>query len=290
MKNTSVKSVKAISVILSILLFNCACAPKPEAPPPATDPYAGQVLVSDGRGNRVWVPLYEDIPAHPLSSADFHSGDGNTVEYTGNKAVISTGIDVSFYQGDIDWEKAASDGVQFAIIRAGYRGWSKGDIFEDETFERNIEGAATAGIAVGVYFFSQAINTAEAQEEAEFVLMLLNSRKIDLPVMFDWERVETGARTDGLSGRELTDCCIAFCNVISEAGYEPGVYFYRDLGYNTYELDRLNSLVFWVGAISDHPDFYYRHSIWQYSITGRVAGIEGNVDLNIRFIKMIGSG
>ena len=290
MRVFNITRITAIPAALLCLLLCCSCAEKAPLPSPTPDPYAGLVLVPDGTGKHIYVPLHEGLPANTLSEADFICADGNLIEYTGINAVTMRGIDVSFYQGDVDWEKVAADGVEFAVIRAGYRGYSQGDVYEDEKFGQNYDGAVAAGIQVGVYFFSQAINTGEAKEEAEFVSELLDGRKLDLPVMFDWERIGGGARTDGISGSLLTDICIVFCNGISEAGYEPGVYFYRDLGYNTYELERLSELTFWVGALGDYPDFYYRHGIWQYSITGRVDGIAGDVDLNIRFVKIIGAG
>ena len=290
MRSIHKKYVPPILPVLFCLLLCCSCDAQAPSPAPAQDPYAGSVLVPDGTGKYIRVPLHEELPANPLSEADFASVGGNFIEYTGNGAVTVRGIDVSYYQGDIDWEKVAGDGAEFAVIRAGYRGYSKGDVYEDENFRRNYTGAVAAGMQVGVYFFSQAISVGEAAEEAEFTSGLLDGRKLDLPVMFDWERIGGGARTDGVSGKILTDACIAFCNIIKEAGYEPGVYFYRDLGYNTYELERLSELTFWVGALGDYPDFYYRHGMWQYSVTGRVAGIEGDVDLNIRFVKIIGAG
>lgn len=278
-------------VCLSIFFFSLitGCS-QPEPPPVTPDPHAGQVLVEDGRGNYVWVRLHEELAVNRQKKEAFSSG-GNYIEYVGDSSITLRGIDVSFYQGDIDWAAVAEDGVEFAIIRAGYRGYTTGNIFEDEKFRQNIDGAIAAGLKTGVYFFSQAINEAEAVEEAEFVLELIRGYELDLPVMFDWEQIGASGddvRTEHVSGETLTNSCIAFCETIAEAGFKPGVYFYRDLGYNEYELGRLDGLTFWVGALGDYPDFYYKHDIWQYSISGRVAGIEGDVDLNIYFYKTIG--
>ena len=274
-----------LALLLALGLAGCHTEPEPT---PTVDPHAGQVQVPDGNGGTMWVTLHENLPVNDLEAADFTVSDGY-ISYQGDDYIALSGIDVSFYQGEIDWEQVAASGVQFALIRAGYRGYSEGALFEDTCFRQNLEGAKAAGIAVGVYFFSQATSAEEAREEAEFVLELLDGCSLALPVVFDWERVhgvEGGARTDAVTGETLTDSCLAFCEVIRVAGYEPAVYFYRDLGYNVYELDRLDTLKFWVGALGDYPDFYYEHGIWQYSITGQVPGIEGDVDLDLYFIRI----
>jgi lysozyme len=161
-------------------------------------------------------------------------------------------------------------------------------LFEDEMFRSNIEGALAAGLQVGVYFFSQAVNAEEAREEAGFILELIKDYDVTFPVAFDWERIEgeTESRTYDLPGETLTDCALAFCETVKDAGYEPAVYFYRDLGYNEYDLNRLKGLKFWVGAVGGYPDFYYEHQIWQYSFTGTVDGIGGGVDLNMCFTEL----
>ena len=251
------------------------------------DPHAGMVSVSDGRGGEMWVKLYDDIPAAAFSADDFYS-DGTYIDYRGTQYTAKRGIDVSEHQGEIDWQAVRNDGVEFAIIRAGYRGYSEGKLFEDTYFRKNIEGALAAGIEVGVYFFSQAVNTAEATEEARFLLDIINGYDISLPVYYDWEQVANvgDTRVDDVDGTTITDCCLAFCSSIESAGFDTGVYFYRSLGYYDYELDRLTNLVFWVGAPAESPDFYYAHRMWQYSFTGTVSGIEGGTDLNLLFEEL----
>ncbi|MEG1404045.1 MAG: glycoside hydrolase family 25 protein [Oscillospiraceae bacterium] len=233
------------------------------------------------------MPNYDTLAVSSFSAEQFRS-DGTYIDYTGRDYIPLRGIDVSEHQGVIDWEAVRGDGVEFAIIRAGYRGYSEGEIFEDAYFRSNIEGALAAGIKVGIYFFSQALNTEEAAEEAQFLLGLLENYDITLPVFFDWERVgNVGAtRADGVDGKTLTESCLAFCKIISDAGYEAGVYFFRSLGYLEYELGRLSGLVFWAAAPGEAPDFYYKHRIWQYSFTGEVKGIEKPTDLNILFEEL----
>jgi len=262
-----------------LLLCLCSCGPVSYV-----DPHEGEVSVSDGKGGEMWVRFYDDIPVSSFSSDEF-SSDGAYIDYNGTQYEALRGIDVSEHQGEIDWQAVRDDGVEFAIIRAGYRGYSEGQLFEDAYFRANIEGALSAGLKVGVYFFSQAVNVTEATEEAKFLLDTIKDCDLSLPVFFDWEKVtEVGVtRVDDVDGTTLTDCCLAFCSTVQTAGYEAGVYFYRSLGYYDYELDRLKDLVFWVGAPGTSPDFYYRHTMWQYSFSGTVGGIEGGTDLNLLF-------
>lgn len=250
------------------------------------DPYAGMVQVENGFGHKMWVTLHEDVPANPLTEADFTGG-----KYTGGDYTVREGIDVSEHQGVIDWEAVAGDGISFAIIRAGYRGYSEGGLFVDDYFFENMNGAIEAGLDIGVYFFSQATTAEEAVEEADFLvdemLSLYTAETFTLPIFYDWESITTDdARTDGLGGELITECALAFCGRLAEKGYEPGVYAYRNLGYFSYELPRMTYLTWWVAALNDYPDFYYGHEFWQYSITGSVAGIDGDVDRNMRFIPV----
>lgn len=248
------------------------------------DPHEGMVEVSNGMGGTMWVERYENLPVSDLLGEEFLPA-GSFLNYAGTAYTALRGIDVSEHQGEIDWQAVRADGVDFAIVRAGYRGYSQGQLFEDAFFRANLEGARAAGLKLGVYFFSQAVSVREAQEEADFLLGLLEGLALDLPVFYDWEQVagvgET--RTDTFDGGVLTDGCLAFCEAIRNAGYEPGVYFYRSLAYYDYELDRLSDLIFWVGAPGGTPDFYYTHTIWQYSFTGEVKGIEQPTDLNLWF-------
>lgn len=251
------------------------------------DPYEGMVQVRDGMGGEMWVKLLESLPVSVFSQEDFSAADG-FVSYTGSDFIAHRGIDVSEHQYDIDWDSVAASGVEFAVIRAGYRGYSQGGLNEDPYYRYNISEAKRTGIKVGVYFFSQALDTNEAIEEANFLLGLLEGYSIDLPVFFDWEPIHgvEDVRTEGVSGDVVTECCLAFAQTIESAGYTPGVYFYRSQGYFDYDLERLSKLMFWSAAIGDYPDFYYDHRFWQYSYTGAVPGIEEGVDLDLMFERV----
>lgn len=271
-------------ILCALLILLSACGAGRQTP--AVDPYEGMVQVESGFGTKMWVELYEDVPASAFVPSDFSRENGGFIDYTGDEFETLRGVDVSEHQKDIDWAAVAAEGVDFAMIRAGYRGYSQGGLYEDEYFAGNIEGALDNGLEAGVYFFSQAVTPEEAVEEAEYVLELIAGYDVTLPVVFDWENIDGDeARTDGLDGTALTDCAIAFCQRIEQAGYVPAIYAYRYLAYFRYELPRLTGYALWIGAVGDFPDFYYAHGIWQYSAEGRVEGIDGPVDLNLFFLK-----
>ena len=273
--------MKRLAILFLILaaLFT-ACTMRPEATP---DPHEGMIQVDDGTG-LVWLPLIEELRPNTLTPELFSTQDG----VVSCSEPYEHGIDVSEHQLEIDWQAVAASGLaDFAFIRAGYRGYTEGQIYEDPYFRANIEGALANGIPVGVYFFSQAITPEEAAEAAEFLLGLIADYEISYPVVYDWEPMHIAeARTEGLSGEVLTDCAIAFCEAVRAAGYEPAVYFYRHLGYYDYELGRLGDYTFWVGAPGDYPSFYYEHEYWQYSYTATVPGIPGDVDMNLHFTAL----
>lgn len=170
------------------------------------------------------------------------------------------------------------------MIRVGYRGYSQGTLQMDERFQENMDGALAAGLDVGVYFFSQATSVLEAEEEADFVLSAVRGYPIKYPVVFDWEFIDGAeARTNGMDGDTVTQCAAAFCDLISVAGYTPMVYFNQELGYLFYQLDQLDASQFWLAEYDTKPDFFYDFEMWQYTHTGVVPGIQGNVDLNLAF-------
>ena len=211
----------------------------PEGVKEPADPHAGQVYIYDGF-DWVWMTPYEGIPAATLTRDDFREVNGH-LTYFGDKYTTLRGVDVSEHQHEVDWDRVAASGVDFAMIRVGRRGYSEGGLFEDPWYKRNIEGALNSGLRVGVYFFSQAINVQEAMEEARFVLERLKGYQVTLPVIFDWEKIEgvEDARTNDLSAATRSDCAVAFCETVKRAGYTPGLYFNRNLGYYGYDLTRL---------------------------------------------------
>ena len=251
---------------------------EPEAPPvPEEEP------VTFRFGDMVLEPL-EGMPLNAYDKDSFGLDEKGRVTYERDGRRARTGIDVSTHQKEIDWQAVAADGIDFAILRLGHRGYTEGGLFLDEAFARNLQGALDAGLEVGVYFFSQAITPQEAEEEAEYVLNALDGQELAFPVAFDWEAIPNDeARTDSLDGPTLTRCAAAFCKRVADAGYRPAVYFNRTLGYLRYDLRELTEYELWLAEYAAVPDFYYHFDLWQYSHTGRVDGIQGDVDLDLAF-------
>lgn len=200
---------------------------------------------------------------------------------TGNSRV---GIDVSKWNGEIDWDKVRDAGVEFAIIRAGYRGSVTGSLVEDPRFAANIKGAVASGIPVGVYFFTQAVNEVEAVEEASAVLRLVKEYDLDFPVFIDTEGAGGNGRADGLDVETRTLVCEAFCRTVANAGYSAGVYGSRNWYNNRLYADRLDSnYCIWLAEYRSVPLYQGYYQIWQYTSKGTVDGISGNVDMNVSY-------
>ena len=224
-------------------------------------------------------PAERSIPVNPYRETDYYE-HGDFIQCAGSE-VSRTGIDVSSHQQEIDWQAVADAGVEFAVVRVGYRGYSEGDIFPDTMASENIRGALDAGLDVGVYFFSQATSVQEAKEEAWFVLDAIDGYPITYPVLFDWEGITTEARTDEVTGPEMTEFARAFCDEIENAGYTAGVYFNQSDGYNSYDLRALRAYEFWLAEYDSAQSFAYEVQLWQYSNQGTVPGVGTTVDLNL---------
>ena len=230
----------------------------------------------------------EEIPedTHPILNIEASPFTEHDFTYDGDNVTCLTvpsrkGIDVSYWQYDIDWQQVKDSGIDFAIIRIAWRGSSEGGLGEDSYAQINYEGAKAAGLKVGGYFFSQAITPEEAAEEAEYVLQLTENWELDMPIVFDWE--QTGDRTANMDPRTLTDCAKAFCSTIEAAGHEAMVYFsFMSAHYSIY-LEELTDYGFWLAMYDSVMDFPYKVDMWQYTDSGTVPGIEGPVDLNIIF-------
>lgn len=225
---------------------------------------------------------YDALPLNAYDENGFTTVNGLRL-YEDSNIVGIPGIDVSSYQQQIDWNQVKDAGIEFAMIRLGYRGYSSGKLDLDDCFLENMDGAAAAGIDTGVYFFSQALSVEEAVEEAEYVLNWVRGYELAYPVVFDWEEVAGNARTDEMNMLMLTSCALAFCEKIEEAGYRAGVYFNQAYGYQQLHLPSLKDYAFWLASYEDTPTFHFGFQMWQYSDKGTVPGITGPVDLNIAF-------
>ena len=192
------------------------------------------------------------------------------------------GIDISKHNGNIDWNAVKNSGVQYVILRCGYRGSASGVLVEDQKFKSNIQGATAAGLKVGIYFFSQAVNEVEAVEEASMTLSLIKNYRITYPVYIDVE--SANGRADGISNAARTSVINAFCQTIRNSGYTPGLYANKNWLTEKINTGALGGCKIWLAQYVAAPTYGGRYEMWQYSSRGSIAGIKGNVDLNVSYM------
>lgn len=224
-------------------------------------------------------PLELLIPRNRFTPVDF--------AYVGEYLTCVTeecqmGIDVSKYQSNIDWEQVKEAGFTFVMIRVGYRGYGQaGTMRPDEMANIHYRGAKDAGLEVGAYFFSQATSVEEAREEAFYALELTADWELDLPIVYDWEYISEDARTAKVDKDTLTACAMAFCQEISDAGRRTMIYVSPWFG--NLHLHMLADYPQWIALYKDQMDYKYHFDMWQYTCTGSVPGVKGDVDINIFF-------
>jgi GH25 family lysozyme M1 (1,4-beta-N-acetylmuramidase) len=241
----------------------------------------------DARGTWHDMVIDPDVPQNDYDWSCL-SNDGQDISYTGDDRYrIRKGIDVSHHQGPIDWHAVRRDGYEFAIIRIVYRGYGEeGKLCLDSSFETNIDQAHKAGLDVGVYVFSQAVNEEEAEEEADLVIEALSEHGIELPVVYDPELIpEDTARTDNVSGEQFTANAVAFCKRIQKAGYQPMIYSNLVWEASLFDLEQLSEYPIWYADYAETPQTPYAFEFWQYSESGQVDGVEGKCDLDVQFIR-----
>lgn len=255
------------------------------------DLYPEHVVMLDS-GQYYFLPLQEDLAYNTYVDGNFITEESGLVSYQENgETITKKGIDVSKYQGEIDWEAVKNDGVDYAIIRVGIRGYSEGGIMEDEFFRQNIEGAAANGIPVGVYFFTQALNAEEALEEANFVLEMLQGYSLTYPVYLDIEDVKKAdCRTNNLTVEERTNNAKVFLETIEAAGYQAALYGNMKTYLLMLDLSALEQYDKWFAGYTLPIYYPYEYKMLQYSEKGRIAGVPGQVDVNICFKDYAGQG
>ncbi len=233
----------------------------------------GSVFFFDKEGNFV---TGEQV----IQGAKYNFGsDGKMATGSG-----SMGIDVSKWNGNIDWNAVKNSGVSYAIIRCGYRGSSTGALIEDPKFRSNIKGAKAAGLKVGVYFFSQAVNEVEAVEEASMALSLASGYGLNYPIFLDVE--SSGGRGDGISKETRTAVCKAFCSTVQNSGVSAGIYANKTWFTEMINTGSLTGYKIWLAQYASAPTYTAtRYDMWQYSSKGKVSGINGNVDMNISYLN-----
>ena len=243
-----------------------------------------KIFLQDAEFGEIWIPVLADVPPCEYHSEQFVKRNHLTYYVENQKIVSSFGIDVSSHQKEIDWKTVKKAGVDFAMIRVGYRGYSGGKLMLDDYFQQNIQGAIDAGIDVGLYFYSQAITPEEAVEEAELLLSAIGDFPITYPIAYDWELVTTDvARTDYVPVKTLTECSIAFCERIKQAGYLPMIYQNKRTSLLKLDLPELTEYDFWLAEYNEPATYYYNYQMWQYASDGSVPGVQGDVDVNICF-------
>ena len=265
-------------LLVSVIFSGCAFEFAEEITTEYKSPYATDV-------NGELVPVHDDVDESALDPTLFYLDENGRMKYADTSRGTLTGIDVSVFQGDINWTAVAADGIDFVILRIGYRGYGQKGIMEiDNNFYKNYDGAVSAGLKVGVYFYSQAVTPYEAREEAQFVLAALGNRPLDFPIVYDWEYVDNpSARTANMTSDEITACAVNFCDEIIKASHEVMIYFNREIGYFEYNLADISEYDFWLAEYDDYPTFIYKFNMWQYTDSGKVNGINSPVDMNICF-------
>ena len=222
---------------------------------------------------------------YPVYNEEKEIWEGTASYMEGMEKEAKKGIDVSTFQGDINWKKVKNDGIDFAIIRLGFRGYESGKIVLDSKFEDNIEGSLKAGIDTGVYFFTEAINEKEAIEEADFVIENLKDYKINMPVVVDVEESanKEKTRTRDLTAEQRTKNVIAFCEKIKSAGYDVMIYGNLKSFMVMMDFEQLETYDKWFAYYRYPFHFPYKIKMWQYTSSEKIDGIDGKTDVNLMF-------
>lgn len=254
-----------ISLLLSFLLAKAAPQAQPQSTTAETQP-------------PTTLPIAQALPPSAFRQEDFVY-ENDYLTCPAGDALL--GIDVSHHQQQIDWQQVKAAGIEFVMVRLGYRGLSpEGNLYTDRFVHQNLQGAREAGILVGAYFYSQATSTEEAVAEAEYALSILGDFELDLPLTYDWEEEK---RNVGMDPQTVTDCAVAFCQVVEQAGIDTMIYFNSYQATELMHLLQLTRYPWWLAMYNRDKDFPCRFDMWQYTASGHVPGIEGNVDMNLLF-------
>ena len=292
----------AAAVLLGIVLL-MSRSYLPEKPPesaekaPVSQEEDPEALLHRQEQDSVWPPLEqylepaesdeEEEPAIPTIPPEKNPYDKFDFQYNRHNYLLLqnvksyAGIDVSAFQGNIDWKKVKQSGIDFAIIRLGYRGYESGKLVEDEYAKSNLKNAKEAGLKIGAYFFSQALNIQETDQEIQFMLKVLGDTRLDMPIVLDWEIPASTARTRNMDARTLTDIQRHFCGQMRSQGFQPMIYFNWHQSEHLYVLHELEDYPFWLALYQDRMTYPWKVEMWQYTDKGKVPGINGNVDLNV---------
>ena len=246
----------------------------------------GYIAVTDDKGKKTY---YEIIKSLPQNDYDFENNlinENGMLSYRDNKREAIKGVDLSKYNGAVDFAKLKDAGVGFVMLRLGSRGYGTGKIDLDEKFVEYAQNAKVAGIQTGAYFYSQAVNEAEAIEEANYIVGAVSGFNVKYPIAIDIEKVSGDeARTDKLTNKERTAVVKAFCDAVKGYGYKPVIYASKEMLVSSLELEELSDYDVWLADYDNPTDYPYRFTMWQYSKTGKIDGITGDIDLDLCFIN-----
>lgn len=265
--------------------------PEPTEEPEATmenDPSTDgkHTLIKYANGEEEWVLISPYLPKHEYDFTKLVCQSDLMKYYENGKQTSFVGVDISKLQDYVDFGRVKRAGIDFVMLRVGSRGYGTGQLNLDDSFSDNLQRATEAGLDVGVYFFSQAVTTDEAVEEADLVIENLGEYQLTYPVAFDMEKIENDtARTDSLTRAEKTAITKAFLDRIAEAGYKTMIYGNKEWLIKEIDMSKLTAYDVWLSQAADIPDYPYKFAMWQYSFEGAVDGITGYVDMNISFIN-----
>ena len=269
MKYIRYSVLSALTVLMLILFLD----PKPV--------FAERYYGEDGYGSE---ETGYDLSNHLRE--DCWEWDGSFISYQEEGFTSTVGVDVSKWNGEIDWDSLREQGIEFAVIRVGFRGYETGDLVLDDRFYEYMDGASAAGLQIGVYFYSQAIDEEEAVEEANFVINNIAGYYVSLPVYFDTEEVRMGeSRTDIMATANYTLNAEAFCRTIEDQGYRAGVYASNEWIRRNLELSRLIDYEIWYAQYNTTPGRDYGFDMWQYTAQGDLDGCDTYLDMNVRVAR-----
>lgn len=251
-------------------------------------------VIASSEGQYYFFPISETLKknefdldkfTYPVYNEESKEWEETASYMSGTEKEAKRGIDVSTFQGEINWKKVKNSGMEFAIIRLGYRGYETGKIVLDSKYEENIEGSLKAGLDTGVYFFTEALDEEEAIEEAEFVLENIKDYKINMPIVIDVEESanKEKTRTRELTAEQRTKNVIAFCEKIKEAGYDVMIYGNLKSFMIMMEIEKLEEYDKWFAYYRYPFHFPYKIKMWQFTANERVDGIQGKTDVNLMF-------
>ena len=246
----------------------------------------GYITITDDKGKKTSYEIIEDVPKNDYDLSNNLINENGMLSYRDNRREAIKGADLSKYNGSVDFAKLKEAGIGFVMLRLGSRGYGTGKIDLDERFVEYAQNAQLNGIQTGAYFYSQAINEAEAIEEANYIVGAVSGFKIKYPIAIDIEKVSGDeARTDKLTSAERTAVVKAFCDAVKGYGYKPIIYASKDMLIGSLNLEELTDYDVWLQDYDSPTNYPYRFAMWQYSRTGKIDGITGDIDLDLCFIN-----